>query len=263
MRFKLTLYIDKNAYGNMLPFNYQYELQAVIYRLLSQSNEAFATWLHNNGFCAEKKQFKLFTFSRLHIPKFKLHDDGLAILSDTVIWHVSFLPERSTLTFIEGLFSEQNFELGTRKMRIKCHVQSVEMLSEPDFKQTMSFQTLSPICIPWKKSDNTEEYIPLDHREATELIKQNLLSKYLAMEKKKYPIDNFPFEITLLSPSKPMLVAIKQGTPQQSRIKGFMCRFRLTAPPDLMKIMYESGCGSKNSLGFGMVNVWKDVKVKD
>jgi CRISPR-associated endoribonuclease Cas6 len=34
MRFKLTLTVRKQTFGNVLPINYQYEQSAVIYRIL-------------------------------------------------------------------------------------------------------------------------------------------------------------------------------------------------------------------------------------
>lgn len=37
MKFKITLKIDRK-YGDLLPFNYQYEQSAVIYRILAQAD---------------------------------------------------------------------------------------------------------------------------------------------------------------------------------------------------------------------------------
>lgn len=70
MRFKLLLDVNKKAFGNVLPINYQYEQSAVIYRILSSAEIEYANCLHENGYTLENgKQFKLFTFSRLKIFK--------------------------------------------------------------------------------------------------------------------------------------------------------------------------------------------------
>ena len=37
MKFKITLKMNR-AHGDLLPFNYQYEQSAVIYRILAQAN---------------------------------------------------------------------------------------------------------------------------------------------------------------------------------------------------------------------------------
>jgi CRISPR-associated endoribonuclease Cas6 len=69
MRFKLTLKVNREVFGDILPLSYQYELSAAIYKILSKADAEYATWLHNNGFeLNPQKKFKLFTFSRLRIP---------------------------------------------------------------------------------------------------------------------------------------------------------------------------------------------------
>lgn len=253
MRFKLTLSIDKSAYGSRLPFNYQYEQSAVIYKILSQSDAAFAEWLHDNGFNADRKQFKLFVFSRLQIESFRVEKNRLNILSDTVDWHISFLPERSTREFVQGLFREQSFELGNREAKIKCRVQSIEMSPPPSFNETMKFKTLSPICIALNKEDGTIEYIAPDHPEAIRLLRQNLLDKYCSFYGKQLSIIDFPFSVKPLSKPKSALITVKAATPQETKVRGFMCDIAVTAPVELMSTLYESGLGSKNSLGFGML----------
>ena len=85
MRFKLTLNVNKNAFGNRLPINYQYEQSAVIYRILASGNEQFAMWLHENGYQLESgKRFKLFTYSPFKVEKRRIVNDRLILLSDTI-----------------------------------------------------------------------------------------------------------------------------------------------------------------------------------
>ena len=60
MRFKLTLKINREKYGDTLPLSYQYEASSAIYRILSKADKEYSTWLHDNGFNLEpKKKFKL------------------------------------------------------------------------------------------------------------------------------------------------------------------------------------------------------------
>jgi len=63
MRFKLTLTVDRRAFGNFLPLNYQYELSAFVYRTIERANATYSEWLHENGFKLDAKQFRLFCFS--------------------------------------------------------------------------------------------------------------------------------------------------------------------------------------------------------
>lgn len=253
MRFKLTLLAEKNAFGSRIPFNYAYESSALIYKILSKSDAAFSAWLHDNGFVVDKKRFKLFTFSRLQIPNFQVDGSHINIVSDIVEWYISFLPERSTQEFVQGLFQEQVFELGNRRANVRFRVQSIEMVPSPEFTDRMTFETLSPICIVQKRDDGKQDYIAPDHPRAGELVRLNLLDKYEALHGVQLPQQDFPFELTILSPPKSSLITIKADTPQESKLRGFSCRLELHAPPELMRIAYEAGIGGKNSLGFGMV----------
>ncbi len=253
MRFKITLTIDKHPFGNRLPFNYQYELSAVIYKILGHADREFSQWLHDNGFAADKKVFKLFAFSRLQIPKFRIEGNFLEILSDSATWYLSFLPERSTQEFIQGIFKEQQFELGNRQARIRCRVQSIERIPPPIFKENMMFETLSPMCLTLKRENGTDEYVAPTHPMARELILQNLLDKYKAFTGNDFPEKNVAFDFEVTGKPRSSLITIKADTPQESKIRGFSCQFTMTAPEEIMQIAYDGGIGSKNSLGFGMI----------
>jgi len=252
MRFKLILNIDRNTKDDRIPLNYQYAASSLIYRILSNSGSEFSSWLHENGFKDDQRRFKLFTFSRLYIPRYFIEGPYLKILSNIIEWYISFLPERSTQEFVQGLFKEQAFELGDRRANIRFRVQEVEMLPSPVFKETMTFKTLSPACIVRQEKDGSEKYISPDYPDAVETVKLNLLNKYRAFYGHDFPEEHFPFSLRVLTKPRSSLITIKEGTPQESKIRGFMCRFELTAPVELMKIMYETGLGSKNSQGFGM-----------
>ncbi len=258
MRFKLVIYIDKYKYGDRLPINYQYECSAVIYKILSKSDEQFSQWLHDNGYTADKKLFKLFTFSRLQIPQYQLQGDKLKILSDTMEWYISFVPEISTREFIQGIFKEQAFTIGNKQVKISCLVKSIEMLPPPSLQKSMTFETISPICLTLKRANGTDEYISPTHPMANELIKQNLLDKYQAANGHALAGEDIPFYFKVISEPKSSLVTIKADTPQESKVRGYNCRFQLTAPEELMRIAYDGGIGSKNSMGFGMVKEWKE-----
>ncbi len=260
MRFKLLINIDKSKYNDSIPINYQYECSAVIYKILSKSDEQFSQWLHDNGYNADKKLFKLFTFSRLHIPQYQLQGDKLKILSDTIEWYISFVPEISTREFVQGIFKEQEFTIGNKQARVSCQVKSIEMLAPPSIEKSMTFETISPICLTLKRANGTDEYISPTHPMANELIRQNLLDKYQAANGHALAGDDIICDFKLISEPKSSLVTIKADTPQESRVRGYNCRFQLTAPVELMRIAYDGGIGSKNSMGFGMVREWKEKR---
>ena len=116
MRFKLTLQIQPEVMGRELPINYQYPLQGVIYHTLEKSDLQFSTWLHENGYQMNGKRFKLFTFSNLIVPQYGIDKqrERLIVKSDFVTLYITFLPEKSTQQFIQGLFQQQTIQIALR-----------------------------------------------------------------------------------------------------------------------------------------------------
>lgn len=258
MRFKLILEVNKRAFGGMLPINYQYEQSAAIYKILSGADEAYASWLHDNGFRLESgKTFKLFVYSRFKIENFRILRDTerLQIFSNTVEWQVGFLPEKSTEKFIQGVFQDQVFEIGDTKSVVQFIVRSVEVMPEPDYSERMVFSTLSPICLKYQQSDNKVTYLnPTDAR-APFLLFNGLFDKYKLFYGKDCPYTLSECRLKILDIPKSALIKIKTGMPEETKIRGFMCRFEVAAPIELMRLMYEGGVGSLNSQGFGCLRV--------
>ena len=255
MRFKLTLEVNKRAFGNLLPINYQYEQSALIYRLLASANEEYAQWLHENGFVAESgKHFKLFTYSPFKIEKRKVlfERNLIQILSDTVEWQISFMPEKTTEKFIEGLFQNQVFEIGDKRNVVQFWVRNVEVMPAPEYADTMQFETMSPICLK-SKSDKGDEYLQPDDGRAKPLVLNALLSKYEAYYGKPFAGNVADFDFQTEGELKRKKILIKANTQFPIYVIGYQCCFTMKAPLELMKIAYESGVGSECSMGFGCV----------
>ena len=254
MRFKLTLKVEKEFFGNKIPINYQYEQSAAIYKVLSRANEQFSNWLHNNGFKVQQKTFKLFTFSRFMIPKYRIEKDTerLVIESDLIDWYISFLPEKSTEEFIKGIFMSQNFEIGDCLSTVRFSIQNVDVLPSPVYQPVMEFKTISPMVLSTKNDELKIKYLsPIDERSKGNIL-LGLMRKYEAFYGKPYS-GSLDYDFTVLDEPKSVLVKIKANSPSETRIKGYMCRVRVKLPEELMKIMYEVGIGEKNSLGSGML----------
>ena len=252
MRFKLTLDVNKRAFGNIIPINYQYEQSAVIYKILSRADASFSKWLHENGYQLENgKRFKLFTYSRFEVDEYRIHKKAqqFEILSDAISWQISFLPEKGTEKFIQGLFMNQIFEIGNKDSVVQFIVKNIEIVSPPEYAEEMHFQTLSPICVKSRREDGSTEYLSLADNRAKGSILYSLMAKYRAFYGKPY-IGNLNFDIELLSQPKPALITLKANTPQQTKVKGFLCNIKLKAPIDLIQIAYPSLLGEEFIQGF-------------
>jgi len=252
MRFKLTLSFNFKASGKSLPINYHYELASWIYKTLSKGDSEYSEWLHQNGYINDRKQFRMFTFSNLQISNLRINGDRLVLLSEQAILYLSFLPERATEEFIKGIFTTQTFKLGDWLSGVQCCVQSIEVIAQPAFSQTMTFQTLSPIVISGHLENGKPTYLSPEAPNAAQLLYNNLCAKYIAYYGKSYT-EAFKPEFILTSPLKRKKITIKANTLQQTYVVGYMGRFSTKLPEELMLLMYETGVGEKGSLGFGMV----------
>lgn len=261
MRFSLTF--KKIGQKQSLPLNYQYELASWIYKTIHRSDSDFAAFLHDRGYLANGKGFKLFTFSNLKLPKFQIQGDRLLLLGDVLSLQLSFALEQSAQHFIQGLFQQQRFSLGDRQSQVDLEVQQIEALPSPALGggSRLRFRALSPLCVSSSR-ERHGKIMPLYHHPADagyeNLLLQNLLHKYAAAHG-HFPLPPLApdgaFAFKLLSEPKSRLVTIKANTLQETKVRGFLYDFELQAPEALLQLGYAAGFGEKNSLGFGCVEV--------
>ncbi len=261
MRLRVRL---KCKQGSLIPINYQYELSAWIYKVLAKANPEFAAWLHDQGYGKDGRKYKLFTYGRLQIlPPFQLDKEkqGILIQSGIVRLDISFWVTKAVEHFLLGLFQDSHLGLGNKSIpAVDFEIQSVEMLPPPEFSEQMKFSALSPICITQtKENERYAHYCHPEEEDYEKLFFEHLVRKYAAainQDKEAltdFNIDNMKLQI--LSKPKSKLVHIKAGTPQESKIRGYLYKFEITAPKALTEFAYQAGFGEKNSVGFGMVSI--------
>lgn len=254
MRFKITLQVNAKRFGREIPINYQYELSAAIYHMMAQSSIEYSTWLHENGYAADQKRFKLFAFSHLIVPNYGINKERqrLIIQSDVVEWYITFLPEKSTRSFIEGVFKQQSFQVGDKESVVEFTVCSIQVITPLEYEEEMCFRTLSPVCISCRQPNGKIQYLSPSDQQYIRGIQTGLLARYKAYYNQEY---NGPVfcSLQLLNEPRSNLLRIKSGTEAQTFIRGYQFSFKLKLPVELMRIAYEGGLGEKSSLGFGMI----------
>jgi len=260
MRFKIHLKIKNRT--AFLPVDYQYLMSSAVYKLIKQGDEDYSNFLHDEGFSAGGlKRFKLFTFSPLRLPKYKLWKEKgvFELLEKETSFIVSFMADRAAEAFVKGMFQNQQFSIGDRFNQVDVEVSMIEAMPQPLFLDTMEYQSQSPIVIKKKEAGKKHDtYLVPDHPEFGEFLINNLISKAMAFQiaSKEYaekPFDNFCFE--LLGDYKNKLIKIRPYTPEETQVKGSLFRFRLTAPSLLQEIGYYAGFGVDNGMGFGFGEV--------
>lgn len=256
MRIKLTL---ENLPGSKLSLNYQYELSAAIYKILSRADPAFSEWLHDTGYTLEGRRFKLFTFSRMHFgTPFRINKEaGNVALAGRQYLTLSFFVPNAVEKFVTGVFKDQRFGIGTAGNRpVDFSITQVELVPPPDFQPVMRFRTCSPIVMPERVEGYANEQYrsPLDPG-YKDLFFANLLNKYESARQHGLvdPLPMGPRHFRLLNNPQSKLIIIKAGTPAETKVRGFEFEFEMEAPEALVRFGYYAGFGEDNAQGFGMV----------
>lgn len=257
------------ARGSVLPLNNKYETSAWIYKVLSKADSAFADWLHDIGYAAQQgiQAYKLFTFSTLMPKPYKIiRDQGVMVCTgNQVELTVSFYGNEAVQNFIAGLFKDQVFDLGTKRLKaVRLKVAQVNILPKPTFKPTQRFRATSPVCFGIKtmwKGKESEKYIAPTHPEYEHILTKHLTNKLVALS------PHFPqllqsidlkqgIQWRLTSPKiRKKKITMKSYTHSETDLIGYQHDFEITAPPPILEILYFGGLGKATSQGFGFVEV--------
>ncbi len=258
MELKLKLQI---GHGKFIPINYQYEIASWIYKVINRADVSYSTFLHEKGYQAEGRNFKMFTFSQLDLRPYQPKGEYVELLGKEISLTVRFLIDTSFENFVKGLFLNQQFSLGDRIHQLDLQVSSVETSAAPEFKPLMQYQCLSPICISQARGDGTAEYLNPTNKNFGERLVQNLINKEKALQTvvphttnpivEDKPMPSYRFR--LQNEPRKKGIHIKAHTQEHTQLIGYLFHFELLAPPELHEIGYYAGFGEKNSMGFGCV----------
>ncbi len=266
MRLQLSL-LPLTPRESGVPANYQYYLSSAIYHLLAMASPEYATWLHERGYqsASSERHLKMFTFSRLDIPAVRFVEGRLAAgnLKPWRLQIASPMEDDFVQNFVLGLFQQQELEIRGQNTSARFLIEQVEALAPPKFSETMRFKTLSPIVVSTMREHKGKlqpYYYRANDPELSEAVRKNLLSKHEIIHGHSPADANLEFMIDSDylnrrgGPEKvSKLFTIKEGTREETRIKGFECPFTLRGNPELMAIAWECGIGDHNSMGCGMV----------
>lgn len=249
MRLKITL---KPKQVKEMNINYNYYLSSLCYRFLAKSNSNFASMLHEKGFAAAEKKFKLFTFSQLLCKRTQI-EGSYIIFKDYVIWFVSSPLSEFILYFAQALLVEESFEIGG----VEFETINVEVLKPKEITSNMIFKCLSPIAVNTGtiiEGEFKQYYLSVDDEKYKDNIRNNLIKKYFAF--KNLLPKNMSLDIKILNLDE--CIRGKRINVKNSYIKGYMPIFQTNGSIELITMGYEAGYGSKNSMGCGMVEVIND-----
>lgn len=251
MRIKITI---EHLPEQQLPLNYQYLISSWIYKVLHESDADFASWLHEQGYTLNGKSYKHFCFSMLRPKRYHIHskEKVFELVEGPTDLILSFNIDKAVKDMVKGLFQNNMIQWTSGSFNLLGMVTQVQLLAAPEFRATMGFRTLTPICISVgnEESKHAEYLSPTDERYAQAFAK-NLVDKANAyLDTEMYSVAQVQFRLLSEKP-KDKLWTIK-GT----EVKGYLFDFELSAPPELIAIGYYGGFGVQNSaLGMGVCEI--------
>jgi CRISPR-associated endoribonuclease Cas6 len=248
IRFKLTPPTPVR-----ITWNHHYALSSALYATIGYASPGFSTFLHDRGFIADGKQFRLFTFSSLQGRVIERNEHGITMVPPLELLCSSPVPE-----FVRAV-AEGALKIGSLRIEeTTLPVGRVETLPDPQFVSPMFFKPLSPITASTGHVDADghmrANYLSPDDSSYFDHLALNLLRKYEAFTGKPPEDKNVKFKVAEnLLPKKGMqskLIDIKG-----IKVRGWLVPVEGEGNPELLRLAYEAGLGEKNSVGFGMVEV--------
>lgn len=228
-----------------LPVDYNYLVQAAIYRSISRE---LADFLHDEGFLFGGRRFKMFTFSRLEGRCVLDRNNKQFIYSGDVVLQISSPIEKFVEDLASTVLSEGFINIGKQTLRV------VELAfpARPAMGGgKLEIRMLSPLTVystlMTRDGKKKTYYFSPYEREFSTLVNSNIKKKYLLLSGENNITSDLDIEPLMVKE----VVVIYKGTV----IKGWMGRFSLSGSKVLVETAYEAGLGAKNSQGFGMFEV--------
>ncbi len=226
-----------------IPIHYNYLIQAAIYAALP---EEMAKRLHDEGFTAGKRSFRLFSFSRL-MGRFNLNRNAGTISFPEEISFVITSPDKKIfLALVNNLLTKGRMHLD-QSLLVIDEVRFDEQVAEDE---VLIVRTLSPVVaystLLRPEGGKYTCYYQPGEGEFDKLITSNLAKKFEALHGHQPPEG----KVRVRPLDRPRLHVTKyKGTV----VKGYTCRLKLNGPRELLQMALDAGLGGKGSQGYGCV----------
>lgn len=243
MRLLLELFSEKDF---VIPIHYNHHIQSLLYGSISPR---LAEILHDYGFPLEKRRFRLFTFSRI-LGEYRINRDKKEmVFSSPFRFFVSSVMREFIEEIAEELMRRESVEICSQRISLN----SVEVSDLSINRERLGIKMLSPITIysTLLRADGKKKtyyYTPFE-KEFSQLISENARKKFRAFYERE-PDGEIRLTPLNVNTNNQKVISYK-GTV----IKGWMGIYELSGNPELMKMVYDTGLGGKNSQGFGCFEI--------
>ena len=248
MRIKITLTGREKV---LLPAGFNEYIQALIYNHIDEDS---ARWLHNKGFCFEKRSFKLFVFSSILEKGIFNKSTKTFTFPKEINFYISSPVDWILEQIATNIIKSKVVTLGENELQTS----SIAIVKRSEIKEnSIRINAITPIEThsTFIKPDGkkiTHYYTPFE-KEFSELIDKNMKKKWTAFYKKDCP---YSIKIKPLFKGNRNEKIVYFGTGERKTlIKGWKGHFRLEGETAFLQFALDAGLGSRNSQGFGMIEV--------
>ena len=250
MRLSITFGIDEGA---AIPVNYNHLLVGLIYGILQNAAPDWSKVLHDHGhWSSDDRPFKLFTFSQLRggPGTTRVENGDLVFATTRLEWKFGSPADGTAEMLAHGMLDAQTVSIG----RMRARVESVSTDREQDFSGGKKrFVAISPLVASVSDPVLRHRYLSPDTDEFWKVIGENLSRKWESFRgsRPERNITLHPDIAYIQRKRTSKVITIKPG----EIVIGHMVPFEAEGDPEILRFAYETGFGSRNSMGFGMVNI--------
>ncbi|CUH97876.1 hypothetical protein P22_4027 [Propionispora sp. 2/2-37] len=231
----------------ILAIDYNHIVQSTIYHSIDAE---LADRLHGQGFVADGRVFRLFSFSRLTGPFTMDKQCGQITFTGDVDLVISSPVMDFIQSLANGLLKQGGWRLGTHWVEI-CEISAEQMKVDGS---SVLVKTLSPITVysTMLRPDGRKytAYFQPGDPDYDAMITANLQKKYKAFYGQ--PAPEGMVQIKPRGNVKMNLLRYKGII-----IKGYSGVLGLEGPQELLQMAVDGGLGSKNAQGMGCVKCYK------
>lgn len=227
-----------------LPTQYKHILHASFLQWLQ--NEEIATFIHEDGYYAGKRVYKLYTISDILTHGKRNAKNGKVFFENGIELVISSFTSELDEAIINAIEEEHSLILGN----ISLYVEEYEEIEEKFCDCVV--QTLSPITIhsSFELPDGSKKtyYYSPKEKGFSKMLCENIIRKYKSI----YGIEpeNMEFEIRPLEAGAMRKVVIRY---KSTIVIGWKGKLELCGNPELIRIALLCGLGDRNSIGMGCV----------
>lgn len=231
----MQLHLMLSGENIRLPMASQYSIQGLIYHLLG----SYAQEIHTDKYQLGDKRFRLFTFGP---PRGSYRVEG-----KTLCFPLGFSLEVRSCDpgIIQAILQHITLSPTVHLLGQPVRISQVRLENKTIFQDCITVKTLTPVTVYTTTETGKTLYFSPTHENFPQYIHQNALSKWCSLPGNQ-PFPSLQVE-TLFVGRK--IVTMYKGTV----INAWHGTFRLTGQPQVLDFLYQTGLGSKNAQGMGMI----------